>query len=197
MELETKQSRVTIAPDCSVIQGSKLSGLLYILYTNEVPRLQKLIENKEWKRENITNEDNNFKVVSHETINYIDNSNSVIKMEDPEQTEKYINEFFKVLQYFYFVMKLKINPDKTNIMIICRPNKDKHRNIKLKTITEEIMPKKQIKVLGWTINERLSMDTHANNVLRNINHGLSKVTTISKYMSQKQELSMQTAICLV
>ena len=37
VEIDTKRSRLRKSLDCSVIQGSKLSGLLYTLYTNEIP----------------------------------------------------------------------------------------------------------------------------------------------------------------
>ena len=33
--------------DCGVIQGSKLSGLPYTIYTNEVPVLQEVLTNEE------------------------------------------------------------------------------------------------------------------------------------------------------
>ena len=33
--------------DCGVVQGSKLSGLLYTIYTNEVPILQEILTNEE------------------------------------------------------------------------------------------------------------------------------------------------------
>ena len=45
---ETKYSRIKKSANCSVVQCSRLSSLLYILYTNEVPRLKKLMEEKEW-----------------------------------------------------------------------------------------------------------------------------------------------------
>ena len=43
VEIDTKRSRLRKSLDCSVIQGSKLSGLLYTLYTNEIPQLHSLM----------------------------------------------------------------------------------------------------------------------------------------------------------
>ena len=39
--LDTFKSKILPSLQCSVIQGSKLSSLLYILYTNEIPLLSK------------------------------------------------------------------------------------------------------------------------------------------------------------
>ena len=43
VEVNTFKSEVKNSLDCSCIQGSKLSGLLYNIYTNEVPVLYKLL----------------------------------------------------------------------------------------------------------------------------------------------------------
>merc|ERR1712089_89409 len=38
VEIDTKRSRLRKSLDCSIIKGSKLSGLLYTLYTKEIPQ---------------------------------------------------------------------------------------------------------------------------------------------------------------
>ena len=45
VEVDTFRSPILDSPEASVIQGSKMSGLLYNLYTNEVPLLYKLVHN--------------------------------------------------------------------------------------------------------------------------------------------------------
>ena len=42
-EIDTFKSNILDSPQCSVIQGSKLSAILYTLYTNEVTTLYKLM----------------------------------------------------------------------------------------------------------------------------------------------------------
>ena len=37
VQVDTAKSKVKVAPPCSIIQGSKLSSLLYTIYTNEIP----------------------------------------------------------------------------------------------------------------------------------------------------------------
>ena len=46
-DINTKKSEMIDCLDCGVIQGSNLSGLLYTIYTNEVPILHEILENEE------------------------------------------------------------------------------------------------------------------------------------------------------
>lgn len=47
VELDTFQSLVTQSLNCSVMQGSKLSALLYSIYTNEIPLLHRFMADNE------------------------------------------------------------------------------------------------------------------------------------------------------
>ena len=47
VELESKKSEVIKCLPSSVVQGSKLSGMLYMLYINESTELQNLLDDKE------------------------------------------------------------------------------------------------------------------------------------------------------
>ena len=83
--------------ECSVIQGSKLSSLLYIVYTNEVPKLHELLADEEWVERNLNEEVTKFKEINHVTANFIDDSNSVNEFEDP--TELLITMLIDFLGY--------------------------------------------------------------------------------------------------
>ena len=43
--IDTFKSQVKYSPKSSVIQGSKLSAMLYTIYVNEVPQIHKLMSN--------------------------------------------------------------------------------------------------------------------------------------------------------
>ena len=45
-DINTCKSDMIDCLDCGVIQGSKLFGLLYTIYTNEVPILHEILENE-------------------------------------------------------------------------------------------------------------------------------------------------------
>ena len=53
VELDTFKSEIVNSLPCSVIQGGKLSGLLYNLYINELPLLHKLIFDKSYNNINL------------------------------------------------------------------------------------------------------------------------------------------------
>merc|ERR1712240_36348 len=44
VEIDTHRSKTRTSNPCSVIQGSKLSGILYTIYTNEIPQLYTLMQ---------------------------------------------------------------------------------------------------------------------------------------------------------
>ena len=78
VEINTKKSKVRQMPPCSVIQGSRLSGFLYTVYTNEIPLIKELMKDEEAVRKLLGEELEVKKDIDHETINYVDDSYNVI-----------------------------------------------------------------------------------------------------------------------
>ena len=111
-QIQTKKSKISLCQNCSVIQGSILSGLLYILYTNEVPILDNLLDNQEFIKKNLDMDKIDRKDIKQETVNFVDDSNTVIQFKDPNKANELIDIFFKVLRLYYNTMKLKLNIDK-------------------------------------------------------------------------------------
>ena len=66
------------------------------------------------------------------------------------------------------------------MLIIAKPAM-RNRNTDIRIITEvdepDVEPKSQIKVLGWEINSRLSMDTSLQKTMRKIKLVMMKVKT--------------------
>ena len=50
----------------------------------------------------------------------MDDSNNIITTSSSEDIEQYINKYFKLIEEFYNINKLKINPDKSKLMIVCK-----------------------------------------------------------------------------
>ena len=118
----------------SVVQGSKLSSLLYILYTNEIPLLHKLINNELYYKLTGDNSTNIYNNIANYVIQYVDDSSNLISSDNIEEISKYIDQYFKVLEGFYNLNKLMLNPDKTKFMIFCKANlRNNTSNIKLNT----------------------------------------------------------------
>ena len=192
VELESACSKVKQSLPCSSIQGSKLSGFLYTIYTNEVTILHKLMKDKEWLETKLKVKYEKYKEVEHETTNFVDDGNSMISFEDENEANHYLNRYFDILKHFYNLNQLKLNPEKTSILVIAKKTV-KERNTDIRIITEpgedDVEPKKSINVLGWIFNSRLSMDESLQKINTKIKVIMSKVKTITPYMTEKQRLT--------
>ena len=78
VSIDGVNSTIKKALPCSVIQGSKLSSLLYKLYINEVVVLQQLMNDEIYTK--LTNDYTvyNNDTIKHEIIQYVDDSNNII-----------------------------------------------------------------------------------------------------------------------
>ena len=99
--------------DCGVVLGSKLSGLLYTIYTNEVPILQNILTNQHVCNTISANYYEKL-LVTHNVVNFVDDSESVITTDPEVDIEDYTNNYFKLLEIYYNIQKLKINTEKPN-----------------------------------------------------------------------------------
>merc|ERR1712240_477713 len=112
VEIDTHRSKTRASNPCSVIQGSKLSGILYTLYTNEIPQLYTLMQDNIYTE--ITGRPTiNTTGIEHHTINYVDDSTNLIITKDPTKLQTYLNAFYILLQKVYNTNKLMINQQKT------------------------------------------------------------------------------------
>ena len=80
-----------------------------MIYANKILLLHKLLKDEEWEEENLQEPIIAFKEIDHNTANYIDDSNSIIKFEDLKEANNYLDKFFRVLKVYYYDSKLKIN----------------------------------------------------------------------------------------
>ena len=90
VELETFMSDPIMNDPCSVLQGSKLSGILFIIYINEVPDVHLLLED-----DNITNIMTGEKKktkgkIDHNMINFVDYSWSIVSFEREDYAIEYV-----------------------------------------------------------------------------------------------------------
>ena len=132
VECDTFRSEVMIMPDCSVVQGGKLSCLLYTIYTNEVPSLYKVMKDDHLMME-LTGKINMIKDgVTHNIYCYMDNSKSCIVFKDASKLQEYIDNFFEVLKEYHNLSKLKLNEDKCMLLILLQPkHQHKYKEVKL------------------------------------------------------------------
>ena len=82
-------------------------------------------------------------------------------------------------------------------MVLARPNKkEAATNIKIQDNDEEIKPKQQFKILGWWVNTRQSMDTHVNQIYKEINQKINTMRNLSKYTDEKTRIKFANAFLM-
>ena len=122
VSIDGRESDIDKLLEYSVIQGSKLSSLLYILYTNKIPFLHEVICSESYGKLTGDKCGNDFSSISNYIIQYVDDSSNLISSNNIDQLDKYIDKYFKILENFYNLNKLTLNSDKTKFMVTCKPN---------------------------------------------------------------------------
>ena len=128
VQIDTNTSIPLYSQACSIIQGSKLSGLLYTLYTNKIPLLEKIIGDK-----NIYNKVTKFRIkgifdnsifggIKHNVLNYIDDSTNIISAKQIKILKVYLFQYYILVENFYHCNKLKIINDPTVLMCVSNKN---------------------------------------------------------------------------
>ena len=95
---------------------------MFNVYTNEIPVLYKLINTDIYYKMG-AQKIINLKKVSHEVINFVDDSTNIIGFRDHNKIKSYLETYFTLLKEYYNINKLKLNADKTKLLIV---NKNKH-----------------------------------------------------------------------
>ena len=124
VRLENTPSILRNSPNCSIVQGSKLSGFMYNTYCNELPILHRLI-NSEIYYKLVDNDSLRTNNVSHEVRNFVDDSTSILGFKDHSNIKIYLEKYYKLLQGYYNANKLKVNSDKTKLIIVNKPKLDR------------------------------------------------------------------------
>ena len=98
-------------PPCSVIQGGIGSGLLYLLYTNDLPDIIHSHSVSYQEPEAYCRKDGNM-------VNFVDDGTVYISDKDPETvSQKLTNHYNKIEEYMHS-NKLVINSDKTHLLVL-------------------------------------------------------------------------------
>ena len=92
-----------------MIQGSKLSGILYIIYVKEVPRIHELLRDKSVMQYLADHEKPEVENIDHHVYNFVVDSNSALSSTSIEDLNKYITAYLHLLMGYYKMNRLKIN----------------------------------------------------------------------------------------
>ena len=75
-------------------------------------------------------------------MSFVNDFNSLVSLSNPLEQNLYSQTYLKILEYVYTLNKLKINREKTNLLIIAKPKvKDQAGDIKIKADEGDVNPK--------------------------------------------------------
>ena len=115
-----------------------------------------------------------FNNIIHHTIQYVDDSSNIIGAKNHIELEQYIQKYFKILEAFYNINKLRINPDKSKFMVVCKPKYRKiTNNMVLVTNNYTIKQEPKIKILGTFLTSGLTNTATLNLMVSKINYRLA------------------------
>ena len=181
VSIDTYSSDILPSLNCSVIQGGKLSGTLYNIYTNEIPLLFKCLHtdknNPFMKKFNV-----NYKNVDHLTVNFVDDSSNVIGFKDTNIVKNYVTDYYEVLHKFYTANKLKLNSDKTKYFLNYRPKYSLLlKNFFFMACNDKILPSNSIKILGVYIRSDLKLDTQIGKLCAELHNRIFNLKKLTCY----------------
>ena len=182
--------------NCSVIQGSKLSGLLYTLYTNEIPLLHTLMNNDIYT--GLTQHTTTTATkIAHSTVNFVDDSTNITSSQQKDDITEYTNKFYTLLEAVYNTNKLKINNDKTKLMVTCKPKHRKDtKTIKITASGHKVKQVNKAKILGYTMLNNLNHDNHISTITSNINHRSFNIRQLTKHTTVQSRKILVKAIVI-
>ena len=155
VEIDTCRSQLKNSLNCSVIQGSKMSGLLYTIYTNEIPLLHTLMHKDIFTKLTnlpLTTSTN----IEHNTVIFVDDSTNIISTTNGLEIQDYINKLYSLLEAIYNTNKLIINKDKTELMIIYKNRYRKlTKSIQMYASGYKVNQVQKVKILGNIIQYNL------------------------------------------
>ena len=90
-----------------------MSGLLYTIYTNEIPLLLTLMNHDIFTK--LTGLPKTTSTnIEHNTVNFVDDSTNITSTNNSIEIQNYINKFYSLLEAVYNINKLIINKIKLN-----------------------------------------------------------------------------------
>ena len=125
---------------------------------------------------------------------YIDDTTNIISCNNIDDLQIYVQRYYYLLDHYYAANKLKLNEDKTQLLISC---KNRYRqltnNFHIMAGNYKITQKESVKILGYYLSLNLNHDIYINKVVSKINYRLHLQNKLYRYMDQKVRILVSNA----
>ena len=130
-------------------------------------------------------------------MNYIDDSTNIISSKDTNILQKYITDYYRLLEAYYNANKLLINNDKTVLLVSCTKDMRKNAdNIQFYSGKYLIKQSSSIKILGYILTNNLSHDKYTNYIISKANNRLYTINRMGKYLSMRNKILLTTSLII-
>ena len=174
--LEGKKSQTLAVGPRSVIQGSCLSTIMFLIYTLDLPELfHRDCDTKHSPAEMRLCSKTNAK-------GFVDDIYLKVKPTENQDMKTAIMDTMDTIQDYMLANKLQLNPQKSQIMIITKKEHIKE-NFEVILNGKPVKNKQQIVILGNTLAANLSWDTHVQkSLIPALTNRVRSLKLIAKYL---------------
>ena len=128
-EVQGAFSKLRTMPSKSVVQGSKMSGFLFTIYSLEISQIPKMMKNERIYQLLTGEKLKRVEGILHRVTCYVDDVQNIIGHKNNLQLEIYINQLHKLLIGLYSYSFLKINETKTEFIHIRKTTAKNEKNL--------------------------------------------------------------------
>ena len=150
VQIQTSASDCLVTGPRSVVQGSTLSGVLYLVYMLDLPYIthETIHEPSEYRQ-----------CTKPNLKTFVDDCMAKINNKANSTLENKVVSFMDTMEDYAAANKLAINPDKTKVVVLTK-NKDLRDNFKIVLKGQEIKHSPEVKILGLKILDDLLWERH-------------------------------------
>ena len=186
--------------EAGVPQGSIVGPLYYTIFTNELPQV---VHEHDCPVQGDPAA-NIFTIQCHScggVCCYADDSTYTVRGKNPDQLSDTLTKKYKVMADFLTDNKLKVNDDKTHLLVMTTRQKRRFVNtnsVKIQTPTAIISPSKVERLLGVQVHQDMRWVEHIleneNSLVKSLNQRLGAIKKLANMISFKTRKSVATGI---
>ena len=135
--------------------------------------------------------------IDHIIINYVDDSTNITSGYYIQILQKYIDQYYILLTNYYNINYLKINSDKSTLLVTTKlHNRQLSNDLKLTAGDYIIQKSDKIKILGLYFTNGLDNTPNINKLIQKINYHIGVLNKITKYTNLNTSLVLYNSLTM-